>query len=197
MKKYLVLYAVAVTALFAFSYRRYHAENRRLIQNQTALAADVAHYRTRAGQEAASAQVLRLRCGEFEALRAADVEEIRRLGLKIRRLEAAAKTATATEAAIRAPLRDTVVIRVRDSAPVHDSVRLFRWRDAWVTVEGRIDRDSVACRIRSVDTLRQVIHRIPRRFLFIRWGTKALRQEIVSANPHTQIVHAEYVKIER
>ena len=197
MKKYLVLYAVAVTALFAFSYRRYHAENRRLIQNQTALAADVVHYRTRAGQEAASAQVLRLRCGEFEALRAADAEEIRRLGLRIRRLEAAAKTATATEAAIRAPLRDTVVIRVRDSAPVHDSVRLFRWRDAWVSVEGRIDRDSGACRIRSVDTLRQVIHRIPRRFLFIRWGTKALRQEIVSANPHTRIVHAEYVKIER
>lgn len=67
MKKYLLLYAVAVTALFAFTYRRYHAENRRLVQNQSALAADVAHYRTRAGQEAASAQVLRLRCGEFEA----------------------------------------------------------------------------------------------------------------------------------
>lgn len=53
------------------------------------------------------------------------------------------------------------------------------------------------CRIRSIDTLRQVVHRIPRRFLFIRWGTKALRQEIVSTNPHTRIVHAEYVKIER
>ena len=72
MKKYLLLYAVAVTALFAFTYRRYHAENRRLVQNQSALAADVAHYRTRAGQEAVSAQVLRLRCGEFETLRAAD-----------------------------------------------------------------------------------------------------------------------------
>ena len=54
-----------------------------------------------------------------------------------------------------------------------------------------------ACRIRSVDTLRQAVHRIPRRFLFIRWGTKALRQEIVSTNPHTRIVYAEYVKIER
>ena len=191
MKKYLLLYAVAVTALFAFTYRRYHAENRRLVQNQSALAADVAHYRTRAGQEAVSAQVLRLRCGEFETLRAADAEEIRRLGLKIRRLEAAAKAVTATEAAIRTPLRDSVVIRLRDS------VRLFRWSDAWVTVEGRIGRDSAECRIRSVDTLRQVVHRIPRRFLFIRWGTKALRQEIVSANPHTRIVHAEYVKIER
>ena len=54
-----------------------------------------------------------------------------------------------------------------------------------------------SCRIRSVDTLRQAVHRIPRRFLFIRWGTKALRQEIVSTNPHTRIVYAEYVKIER
>ena len=84
MKKYLVLYAVAMTALFVCSHRRYCAENRRLVQNQTALAAEVAHYRTQAGQEAASAQVLRLRCGEFEALRAADadhyaVEEIQRL----------------------------------------------------------------------------------------------------------------------
>lgn len=65
-----MLYAVAVTALFVCSHRRYRAENRRLVQNQTALAAEVAHYRTQAGQEAASAQVLRLRCGEFEALRA-------------------------------------------------------------------------------------------------------------------------------
>lgn len=197
MKKYLVLYAVAVTALFVCSHRRYRAENRRLVQNQTALAAEVAHYRTQAGQEAASAQVLRLRCGEFEALRAADAKEIRRLGLKIRRLEAAAKTVTATEAEIRTPLRDTVVVRSGDPHPVRDSVRLFRWRDPWVTVEGRIGRDSAVCRIRSIDTLRQVVHRIPRRFLFIRWGTKALRQEIVSTNPHTRIVHAEYVKIER
>ena len=53
MKKYLVLYAVAVTALFVCSHRRYRAENRRLVQNQTALAAEVAHYRTQAGQEAA------------------------------------------------------------------------------------------------------------------------------------------------
>ena len=50
---------------------------------------------------------------------------------------------------------------------------------------------------KEIDTLRQAVHRIPRRFLFIRWGTKALRQEIVSTNPHTRIVYAEYVKIER
>lgn len=197
MKKYLLLYAVAVTALLVGTYRRHHAENRRLTQNQTALAAQVTHYRTQLGAEAASVQALRLRCSEFESLRAADAEAIRRLGIKIRRLEAAAKAVAATSVDIRAPLRDTLVIRVRDSALVHDTARVFRWRDPWISVEGRILHDSLACRIRSVDTLRQIVHRIPRRFLFIRWGTKALRQEIVSTNPHTRIVYAEYVKIER
>ena len=142
-------------------------------------------------------QALRLRCGEFESLRAADTEEIRRLGIRIRRLEAAAKAVTETKAEVRMPLRDTVVVRVYDSLPVRDTLRMLRWRDPWVSIEGRIGRDSLACRIRSVDTLRQVVHRIPRRFLFIRWRTKALRQEIVSTNPHTRIIHAEYVKIER
>ena len=119
------------------------------------------------------------------------------LGIRLRRLEAAAKAVAVTDAEIRTPLRDTVVVRIHDTLPVRDTVRMFRWRDPWISVEGRIGRDSAACRIRSVDTLRQAVHRIPRRFLFIRWGTKALRQEIVSTNPHTRIVYAEYVKIER
>lgn len=188
MKKYLFAYAVLATALLFFTCRHYRAENRRLVENQTALAADVTRYRTRLGAEAASVQALRLRCGEFETLRAADAEQIRRLGIRLRRLEAAAKAVAVTDAEIRTPLRDTVVVRIHDTLPVRDTVRMFRWRDPWISVEGRIG---------SVDTLRQAVHRIPRRFLFIRWGTKALRQEIVSTNPHTRIVYAEYVKIER
>lgn len=197
MKKYLFLYAVIATALLVSGYRRYHAEISRLEQNQHALAAEITHYRTRLGQEAASAQALRLRCSEFEELRAADAEAIRSLGIKLRRTEAAAKTVTATTIGIAAPLRDTIVIRLRDTVVVRDTLRVFRWRDAWTTVEGEIRADSVACRIRSVDTLRQVVHRIPKRFLFIRWGTKSLRQEVISANPHTHIVYAEYIRIEK
>lgn len=69
MKKYLFLYAVAVTALLVCGYGRYRRENRRLTQNQHALAAGIERYRTRLGQEAASVQALRLRCAEFEELR--------------------------------------------------------------------------------------------------------------------------------
>lgn len=197
MKKYLLLYAVLATALLVAGYRRYRTETGRLKQNQHALASEITLYRTRAGQEAASAEALRLRCREYETLRAADAAEIRHLGIRLRRLEAAGKTVTATSVVANAPLRDTVVIRIHDSVPVIDTLRTFRWRDAWVSIEGTLRADSVHCRIRSTDTLRQVVHRIPRRFLFIRWGTKALRQEIVSTNPHTRIVYSEYVRIER
>ena len=171
-EKYLFLYAVLTTALLAYGYTRYRHETRRLTQNQNALASGIEHYRTRLGQEAASVQALRLRCAEFERLRAGDADTIRRLGIRLRRLEAVAKTVTATSVDLRAPVRDTVVLLRRDTLRIRDTLKLFRWRDAWVTVEGRIRTDSVACRVESTDTLRQVVHRVPRRFLFIRWGAE-------------------------
>ena len=83
MKKYLFLYAVLITALLAYGYTRYRHETRRLTQNQNALASGIEHYRTRLGQEAASVQALRLRCAEFERLRAGDADTIRRLGIRL------------------------------------------------------------------------------------------------------------------
>lgn len=228
MKRYLILYAVCATVLLIYGYRRHRTEVRRLTQNQTALSSDIVHYRTRLGEEAASALALRLRCSEFEQLRTADAERIRSLGIRLRRLEAASKTITATTVALRAPLGEPVLRNPNDafrtdttslegtaypdSSPdssalrnipdafretLCHTVRPFRWHDAWMTVEGIVTADSAFCRIASIDTLRQIVHRIPRRFLFIRWGTKALRQEIVSSNPHTRIVYTEYVKLEK
>lgn len=178
MKKALFLYALAITALLLCTLRHYRSENRRLEQNQTALTSDLHHYRTRLGEEAASAQALRLRCAEFERLRDADAERIRALGIRLRRLEAASKHVTRTEVTLRAPLGDSLLQpaaptqdplrRTPHEALLPDSLRRFRWSDPWVTVEGILGRDSVACRIESRDTLRQIVHRIPRRFLFIR-----------------------------
>lgn len=124
MQKHLLLYAVCVTALLLCNYRHYRIQNQRLTQNQNALTTEATHYRTRAGEEAASAQVLRLRCAEFEELRANDAERIHRLDICLRRLEAIAKATTTTVLNVTAPLHDTVIVRLRDA------LRLFRWRDA-------------------------------------------------------------------
>lgn len=55
--------------------------------------------------------VLNLRVSELERLRAADAESIRDLGIKLRRVESTAKTATATVVELRAKLRDTAIVR--------------------------------------------------------------------------------------
>ena len=126
MKKFLLCYAVLTTALLACacrSCRHARGESRRLADNQTALASEVERYRTRLGEEAASVQALRLRCAEFEELRAADAARIRQLGIRLRRVEVAAKSSTQTAVVLRAPLRDTLVPR-RAAVPAWDTLRL-------------------------------------------------------------------------
>ena len=190
MKKILcwLLLLVAAGALLR-AYVVARQEIVRLKANQSALGEQIAHYETRLGDSAASCRVLRLRCREYEELRAQDAAEIRQLGIRLRRTEAMARTSLSTTVESAAPLRDTLRL--------YDTLRLFRWQDPWVEVAGEIDGDTVRCRVVSVDTLLQVVHRVPRRFWFIRWGTKAIRQEIVSKNPHTRVVYAEYVALER
>lgn len=195
MKKYLFIYAVLTTVIIVVGGRILWGEQQREKSNNQALLQSVNYYKTEAEKSAASVQILRLRCGEFEELRAADAEKIRQMGLKIRRLESAANSVTQTKLEVVVPIRDTVVIR--DTVKTIDTLRLFRWQDNWVTIDGIIDSDSVACTLRSVDTLHQVVYRVPRRFWFIKFGTKALRQHIVSSNPHSEIVYTEYVKIEK
>ena len=195
MKKFLIIYSVAATLLLAGGVRILRNENKRLKNNQTALAQEVEHYKSALGEEVASAQILRLRCGEYEDLRKADAERIRSLGIRIRRLESAARSVAATEVEAHARIRDTVV--VRDTVRLSDTLRHFRWSDPWVEVEGEIRGGDVRCTVRSIDTLHQVVHRVPRRFLFIRYGTKAIRQDVFSTNPHTRIAYTEYVEFER
>lgn len=191
MRKYLAIYAIVATAVIVVGAKYLLKENARLENNNYALIESVKTYRTKADESAASVQVLRLKVGEYEELRAADAERIRKLKIKLKRLESASKSVTKTAVDITVPLRDTVILR--DTLRLHDTVRLFRWRDSWVTVDGVIDNHSVSCSVSSVDTLHQIIHRIPRRFLFFRYGTKAIRQEIVSSNPHTEVIYSEVV----
>lgn len=63
-------------------------------------------------------------------------------------------------------------------------------------IKGIVTNDSVACSIESVDTSIQVVHRVPKKNLFFRCGTKEIRQDIMSSNPHTKIVYTEYVQLE-
>lgn len=168
-------------------------ENARLRSNEHALLQGVEYYRTESGRSAASVEALQLELADFREQRSRDVEEIASLGIRLRRAESYAKSVAVTRFADTIVVRDTVVIR--DTVAV--AARHFEASDAWSRVVGILFGDSLQYDVRTVDTLHQVIHRVPRKFLFIPYGTKAIRQEVWTSNPNTELVYTEYIELSR
>lgn len=196
MKKILIWVAAVATIVGVVGVVAIKAqidENRRLERNQRALLGEVQLYRTENGRSAASIEALELTVAEFREAHERDAEEIETLGIRLRRAESYAKSAMQTTIVDTVVVRDTVI--VSDSLP--HAYRYFAAADAWSRVEGILYGDSLNYVVRSVDTLHQVVHRVPRKFLFIPYGTKAIRQEVWSSNPNTELVYTEYIELPR
>lgn len=190
MKKFLLIYAMGATLLLIACVailRHSHLEVARLRNNNEALASEMTLYKSRYNESTASVVALQLQIEEFRRQHAHDAKQIKALGIRLKRVESLAKVATESKVEFVAPRCDTVVLR--------DTLSLFRWSDKWVKVEGAIRGESVECKVESIDTLRQVIHRVPHRWWFFRYGTQAIRQDITSSNPHTQIVYTDYIEL--
>ena len=96
---------------------------------------------------------------------------------------------------MRAVVKDSVITE-RGNTIVKDTVKAFRWSDSWADVSGYITKDTASIWLQSRDTLTTVVHRIPKKFLFFRWGTKAIEQLVYSRNPRNRITYDRYVKLE-
>lgn len=195
MKKALLIYALVTTSLLAIGFgdsRRLRLENRRLDQNILALTSDVALYRTQSGASAAEVRSLRLKQSELEQTNADLTSQIRQLNIRLRHITSAAEATTQTELQFCAPLPDSALRRT-----VTDSIRLPLYSDRWNSLQATLIGDRIEGRFTSIDTLRQVVYRVPRRIWFIRYGTKELRQVITSSNPSTRLVYSSHITIER
>ncbi|MBQ5609566.1 MAG: hypothetical protein IIU85_04875 [Rikenellaceae bacterium] len=195
MTKALLIYALTVTALLVMvgnNRQRLHFENQRLNQNIVALTSDVELYRTQSGESAAEVRSLRLRQSELEQTNEALTDQIDQLNIRLRHINSLATAATQTVVEFSTQIPDTVLHR-----PVVDTVRLPLYADTWNSVQATLIGDRIEGRFTSVDTLHQVVYRVPHRFLFIRYGTKELRQVITSSNPSTRLVYSSHITIER
>lgn len=167
-------------------------EKQRLSNNQEALLSDVDHYKTESGKNAASVQKLELTKSELEKYNVDLKETISDLNLKINRIQAAATTATQSNYNIKTVVKDSIVYR---DVPV--KLQRIDFRDPYIDLTGTIDSGTFSGDITTRDTLVQIIHRVPKKFLFIKYGTKAIRQEVVSKNPYSKIVYTEYIELKK
>jgi hypothetical protein len=176
-------------------------EKDRLKSNQEALLSDIDFYKTESGKNAASVQILELSKSELEKNRKELARTIAELGIKLKRVESTSTSIIKSDFEVVAPIKDSTVkfepIPVGPIQAIPIPVRTFEWKDEWVYIYGIIRYSDVSCNVQSVDTLAQVVHRVPNQFWFIKWGTKAIRQEMVNKNPHNKIVYTEYIELKK
>lgn len=166
-------------------------ERDRYRQNSETLLSDMERIRIDSNRMAVDVKTLRLSVSEFERYRAEDARLIKKMGIRIRNLEAAARQEIEITGPIDATVRDTVIIR--DSIPIiRQNVKML---NPFIELKGVIENERLKGTIRIPVTLNQAVWiEYKRRWIF--WKrVKAIHQTIVSDNPYVQIEYSDYIKI--
>lgn len=193
------LILIVALALFVQLYLDTAADRNRIKQNQSLLLHNgmVEVSETNTGNSHASAPALTLRTSEFKESGDTLTKIARQIGIKPSRISEAATAATTTAADITTPVwhtTDTATVST-DSLHRPDSLVCFSWHDSWLSLSGCVSDSIFRGSVTSTDTLDIIVHRIPKRFLFFRFGCKQVRMDIISRNPHTRLTYARYFQL--
>lgn len=195
LSKYLIVAVLLLSGIIYIQYRRnVHLANERdrYQANNTTLLSEVRRMRIDSTTLAVDTKGLRLTVEEYKRFRAQDAETIKKLGVKIKNLEAAAKHQLEVEGPIDAVVKDTVFIR--------DTVPLLRQKVEMITphiqLTGMIEDSRLKGQIRVPVTLNQAIWVEYKGWWF--WKrVKAIHQSISSDNPYVDIKYTEYFQIQK
>ena len=187
-------------ALVAFrAYSDMKADRDRLKDNQNLLLHNgtVDIKQTNTGCSQASVPALTLRPSEFRRSGDTLLQTAKAAGIKASRISEAATAATTTHVDFDARVFRTVVHdTLRDTVLCPASpLPALSWNDPWVSLSGTIADSIFHGSLTSNDTLDIIVHRIPKRFLFFRFGCKQVRMDIISRNPHTRLTYARYYQL--
>lgn len=205
MKKYigLAVAAVVVAAIVALvvqhgKIKHLRAERDTYRTNTQVLMEDVKRYQTKDSLNVATIGVLELKLSEFKKYRAEDAELIKSLKVKNRDLEAVTTAQMQTISELRAKLKDSIVYLPGDT--VERVVKCIEYRDRYLDVVGCIIDDVFSGEVVSRDSLLITETVQYKRWLGFLWKTKKVKNrqiDVVSKNPHTQIMGVEYIEIEK
>lgn len=203
-----LMVAFAALALVAFrAYSDMKADRDRLKENQSLLLhnGEVEIKQTITGSSQASVPALTLRSSEFRQSGDTLLQVAKAAGIKASRISEAGTVATATHVdfdaqvfrtVVHDTLRDTVLCPASPLPALPPSKQLqLSWNDPWVSLSGTIADSIFHGSLTSNDTLDIIVHRIPKRFLFFRFGCRQVRMDIISRNPHTRLTYARYLQL--
>lgn len=202
IKKWIIVAVVILAAAIAVilvdrKIDRLTAERDRYKGNTETLLSDVETYRVRDSLNAARVQSLELTVKDYERFRSEDAMLIKSLQRKNRDLASVNKTQSETIISLQSVPKDTVVI-TKDSLIV-PAVRIHSG-DAWYDFDGLLTKEEFAGTLRNRDSLVVAETVKYKRFLGFLWKTKQIKDrqvDVVSKNPHTEILGVEHIIISK
>ena len=195
LSKYLLVGVLSLSGIIYIQYRRnvfLASERDRYQANNSTLLSELTRVRIDSMTLAVDAKGLRLTVEEYKRFRTQDAETIKKLGIKIKNLEASAKHQLEMGVPIDAVVKDTVII--------HDTVPLLRQKVEMITphiqITGIIENCRLKGQIRVPVTLNQAIW-VEYKGWWLWKRIKAVHQTISSDNAYLNIKYTEYIKLEK
>lgn len=158
--------------------RKQRAEIGRLERNVEAMNDVQIEYKTKLGDAAVKRKALEMSHKELKKLKKTNADLYKEVdALNVRVKDALSATRTVTKTVIKEVVRtDTVVGEL-----------IAEYRDAWNTIQARVKRDSTELSYQGRDTITGVITVRKKRFLFFRWGVRAIEHDISNKNPKSKM----------
>lgn len=183
------------TALLSHRLKKEKTEKELYKKNTDVLMGKVEAYKTNDSLNVISIGRLELKLSEYKKYRAEDLELISSLKVDKKRLEQITTAQTQTIYELKGSVKDSIVYV--DNFIV-DTLRCLDIANKWFDLHGCIgNRNEFSGTFENRDSLVYVEHVVPKKFLFFKWGVKERKQEILSKNPNTKIMNAEYVSIRK
>lgn len=190
MRKYIIIaltFILLITSniLILRMNRTLRQDNDRLKNNQTALIEENEAYTGRIRE-------MNLTIDEFKENYPKLQEELKREKIKARYLKDITSTNTSTIIERKVPVHDTVYMEKNGDT---SKALIFNYTDPWNTINGTVLNDSVDIQYHGKDTLDIMAYRVPKRFLFIKHGTKYIEVKTSNRNPYIEVTGQRRIAI--
>lgn len=171
----IVVITLGVISKLVDKIREQKAEIGRLDRNVSALSASEVQYRTKLGDAAVKRQALEMSQKELKKRNADLHKEISALNVRVKDALSASRTIT------KSVIVETVRVDTVNNIPT------AQYSDPWNTIRSEQSGDSARLSYTGTDSIVGVVSVRRKKFLFFRWGVKAIEYDLSNKNPKTKI----------
>lgn len=182
--------AIVILAAYYISFSHLKNENKRLKANQETLLDSVKSFKISDSLKAITVGNLELSLKQYKKYHTNDAILIKQL--KGQKPEVIIKPGIQTEYKIKTELKDSIIYK--------DTLKTVLYKSKWNYVNGFINKDTISLNIINYDELLITESLQKKKFLFFKlpisiFGYKRKVLNVVSKNPNTKIISAEYITI--